>query len=831
MYRRRGMYPHYPQQQQGADPLAYQSVVDPNVMGAYANIMQQKDGQVRESMAGISQAEAAYGAVPTVPGERENYMAKVEGMREEINNLVQDRYDGDIAMAAPEIARLIASKQGEFAQAGRDAESHQQFVKTYQDLNMKGMLGGTYDPETGEFVPPDISDLMNARTHDEDGNYVGLGDLSSMVWQKGDHVSYIRDNLSRALNDTSQGIGLIANKALREQGLLVTGSPKGYTNEQLDALFEDEDFRASVVDSFLTNSPQANREFANADDDDVAHYIKNIVKGQVAYDPSERALQEPGFGKSTDTPSGVAHRPGYSMPANVTKHNPSAGQKAQKAVNTVANSLETLENFAKLTGTSVDPKTPEHQRRELYDFSENYSLQKDRILAGEASVEDVALVLGSSIAGLVPWAGSVVGMGADIVGGAILTRAQKEARTSEVAEYAFGASSSITPGAVLRSPLRGGKVDIDVQYSLPPERYEERSLLLSLISKDEWGKYGLVEDENGNPVFNLDEVRGLGGLKIQTDKTKNEIIGIAMNKALDIYYDGIEGIHKDIAKAEKELYKFIQENPFWVHVVDQLVAQGDFEGETDVERSRRYSTAFMEGIEIMTDTNRYMSVVHNQSYPLSSVSSGITITQQKQENTQFYDNLNRSLRRVTLPAQQNKLYDLSDFNLFRVIRGRSHEDASDLTPTQFRETMSAGTIEGASLIPGTGELEIQLEGDPSLYYIDIVNTPEFLSTEATHMVTDINNFLDAGQNFKFMDDEGNPRDLSIQMPGSYEYRYMPVPYEVEGKTVMIPTIVGYIPGSDTPAINEEGNMVGEYDFVQDYNSYVFNSIGNFTNTK
>ena len=290
---------------QAADPLAYQSVVDPNVMQAYSNIMQQKEAKAMEAWQGLATAQNTMSQIPVIPGARDVYNQKLDTMQDEIHSIIQDRYHGDISLAAPEIARKIASHQGEFAQGARDYEQWNQTVQTARELYMKGELGRRYNPKTKSFEDLDINSLINYSPYDEFGNYIGVQPLAQSIYARGDHVKYL-SNIANSLNNTSSGLGLIANEALNALGYAHLRTEKGISPEGVEVLFRNPEFVERTVNDFLNNSPQARLEFADSSVEDVAEYVKQTLQGLVSVQYSDQPLAMRDTSGTTPTRTGNA---------------------------------------------------------------------------------------------------------------------------------------------------------------------------------------------------------------------------------------------------------------------------------------------------------------------------------------------------------------------------------------------------------------------------------------------------------------------------------------------------------------------------------------------
>ena len=355
MYRRHPYgYSPYGMQSQG-DQLAYQSAVDPNVMQTYMQIMQQKDTHAREAFGAYTEAEGIFGQIPTVPGDRDMYGQRLTNLRERMEDIVQNKYHGDISLAAPEISRLISSEQGTFAQAARDYEEWSKIVEMGRTLYSQGQLGRYIDPETRQLTQLNLNDIMNVSTFDEAGNYIGLGDVAERVYARGDHVGYIRDNIARALNDTRNDLFLKANDALERKGIIVTSQQQGLTSEQIDALFTDEEFVNTTVRSFLQNSPQAMKEFEGAATDEVAGFIRDVLQGQIHNIPLDSPMQDPTL-RGTDGRGGSDEDRFRTVSDMFTQTKSGFNRRQTRNIATLRNSLdvEGRMQLDELIATSLD---------------------------------------------------------------------------------------------------------------------------------------------------------------------------------------------------------------------------------------------------------------------------------------------------------------------------------------------------------------------------------------------------------------------------------------------------------------------------------------------
>lgn len=241
----------------------------------------------------------------------------MQRINEDINKEVNEKYNGDYALAKSAIAKKLMSSKNIFNIAQQNYELEAKARDKVNELIAMGKGPTEFvQDDKGNMVRRNITpdELFAGKSvFDSQGNIKGLPNYE--IYSAGEHDKWVEDAYSKALNAATSPETI--SKDPKAVGYLRVAKARGMSDEDVQNYMFGKDGNLnptgqSIVDTFLKDSPQAAREFAKIKDPNlIGKYVANIIKGQTSKVSDSQFINDRAFDfeqsqqKSSQTSSGV----------------------------------------------------------------------------------------------------------------------------------------------------------------------------------------------------------------------------------------------------------------------------------------------------------------------------------------------------------------------------------------------------------------------------------------------------------------------------------------------------------------------------------------------
>lgn len=212
----------------------------------------------------------------------------MQRINDDINKEVNEKYNGDYALAKSAIAKKLMSSKNIFNIAQQNYELEAKARDQVNNLIAMGKGPTEFvDDGKGNMVRRNITadELFAGKSvFDSQGNIKGLPNYE--IYSAGEHDKWVEDAYSKALNAATSPETI--SKDPKAVGYLRVAKARGMSDEDVQNYMFGKDGNLnptgqSIVDTFLKDSPQAAREFAKIKDHNlIGRYVANIIKGQTS---------------------------------------------------------------------------------------------------------------------------------------------------------------------------------------------------------------------------------------------------------------------------------------------------------------------------------------------------------------------------------------------------------------------------------------------------------------------------------------------------------------------------------------------------------------------
>lgn len=212
----------------------------------------------------------------------------MQRINDDINKEVNEKYNGDYALAKSAIAKKLMSSKNIFNIAQQNYELEAKARDRVNELIAMGKGPTEFvDDGKGNIVRRNITpdELFAGKSvFDSQGNIKGLPNYE--IYSAGEHSKWVEDAYSKALNAATSPETI--SKDPKAVGYLRVAKARGMSDEDVQNYMFGKDGNLnptgqSIVDTFLKDSPQAAREFAKIKDHNlIGKYVANIIKGQTS---------------------------------------------------------------------------------------------------------------------------------------------------------------------------------------------------------------------------------------------------------------------------------------------------------------------------------------------------------------------------------------------------------------------------------------------------------------------------------------------------------------------------------------------------------------------
>jgi len=280
--------------------VPYISMYNPQDYEDYSKILQNAQQRYDVAQAAIAQSLKDYAEAEVSREYQPRLQEIVDAKYQDLNKIIQDKYNGDYGNAANEIVNQLALIRKPIVGAVQASKVREEARKLYQQGVMTDNINSVleYNKDTGKVERRrlDFDEIVGKQDiFDESGRFIGIPDYTGKFRGASNLSKYIEENISKYMNDEMKQTGLKKHPGVF--GYLIQETTKGRSDTDIMNDFIDSETGTinqngvALARQLRNEAKFFGDEAKNLTDEQVVNYALPIIQGQVR----EQKLINPEF--------------------------------------------------------------------------------------------------------------------------------------------------------------------------------------------------------------------------------------------------------------------------------------------------------------------------------------------------------------------------------------------------------------------------------------------------------------------------------------------------------------------------------------------------------